>query len=42
MFPVDALALREGSASLPIAAGEQELSVNVTIRWAIDNHRIES
>jgi uncharacterized protein len=42
MFPVDAMALREGNASLPIAAGEQELSVNVTIRWAIDNHRIES
>jgi uncharacterized protein YggE len=37
MFPVDALAVREGKASLPIAAGEQEMSVNVTIRWAIDN-----
>jgi len=41
MFPIDALALREGKASLPIAAGEQEMSVTVTIRWAIDNHRIE-
>ena len=41
MFPVDAMALREGKASLPIAAGEQELSVSVTIRWAIDNRRIE-
>jgi uncharacterized protein YggE len=42
LFPVDAMALREGTASLPIAAGEQELSVNVTIRWAIDNHSVES
>jgi uncharacterized protein YggE len=41
MFPIDAQAVREGKASLPIAAGEQELSVNVTVRWAIDNHRIE-
>lgn len=38
-FPIDAQAIREGKASLPIAAGEQELSVNVTIRWAIENHR---
>jgi uncharacterized protein YggE len=40
-FAIDALAVREGKASLPIAAGEQELSVTVTVRWAIDNHRIE-
>ncbi len=39
MFPVDAMALREGAAGLPIAAGEQELSVTVTVRWAIDNYR---
>jgi uncharacterized protein YggE len=41
LFPVDAMALREGAASLPIAAGEQQLDVTVTIRWGIDNHRIE-
>jgi uncharacterized protein YggE len=41
LFPIDALAVREGKASMPLAPGEQELSVNVTIRWAIDNHRIE-
>jgi len=41
MFPIDARALSEGNASLPIAAGEQELRVAVTVRWAIDNHRIE-
>ena len=41
VFPVDAMALREGKASLPIAAGEQELNVTVTIRWAIDNHQVE-
>jgi uncharacterized protein YggE len=41
MFPVDARLVKEGKASLPIAAGEQELNVTVTIRWAIDNHRIE-
>jgi uncharacterized protein YggE len=34
-YPV---AMKEGGGSLPIAAGEQELSVNVTIRWAINNH----
>jgi uncharacterized protein len=36
-YPVDAMAMKEG-ASLPIAAGEQELNVTVTIRWAINNH----
>jgi uncharacterized protein len=36
-FPVDAMSMKE-LANLPIAAGEQELSVTVTIRWAIDNH----
>jgi uncharacterized protein YggE len=40
MLPVDALAVRESGASLPIAAGEQELSVAVTVRWAIDNNRL--
>jgi uncharacterized protein YggE len=39
MFPIDAVALREGKASLPIAAGEHEMNVNVTVRWAIDNFR---
>jgi uncharacterized protein len=39
MFPIDALAVREGSASLPIAAGEQELGVTVAVRWAIENQR---
>ncbi len=41
MFPVDAQLVREGKAGIPIAAGEQEMSVTVTIRWAIDNHRLE-
>ena len=40
MYPVDAIAMREGKASLPIAAGEQEMSVSVTIRWAIDNRPV--
>jgi len=40
MFPVDALAVREGKAGIPIATGEQEMSVTVTIRWAIDNNRL--
>jgi uncharacterized protein len=40
MFPIDAMAVKEGAASLPIAAGEQEMSVTVNIRWAIDNHRV--
>jgi uncharacterized protein len=40
-FPVDAMALKEGKASLPIAAGEQEMTITVTITWAIDNRGIE-
>jgi uncharacterized protein len=40
-FPVDAMALKEGKASLPIAAGEQEMTITVTITWAIDNRSIE-
>lgn len=36
-FPVDAMALREGKASLPVAQGEQEVSINITVTWAIDN-----
>jgi uncharacterized protein len=41
MFPIDAQLVREGKASLPIAAGEQEIRVSVTIRWAINNHQVE-
>jgi uncharacterized protein len=41
-YPVDAMALREGKASLPIAAGEQELSVQVTITWQIDNTKYDN
>jgi uncharacterized protein YggE len=37
MFPVDAQAIREGKASLPIAPGEHEMSIAVTIRWMINN-----
>jgi uncharacterized protein YggE len=40
-FPVDAMALKEGKASLPIAAGEQEMNVSITVTWAIDNRDIE-
>jgi uncharacterized protein YggE len=40
-LPIDAQAVREGKASLPIAAGEQELNVTVTIRWGIDNRQLE-
>jgi uncharacterized protein YggE len=40
-YPVDALAVREAKASLPVSAGEQEMTVTVTITWAIDNHRLE-
>jgi uncharacterized protein len=39
MFPIDAQAIREGAAAMPIAAGEHELNVTVTVRWAIENHR---
>jgi uncharacterized protein YggE len=40
-FTVDAVAVREAKAPLPVAAGEQEMSISVTITWAIDNHRLE-
>jgi uncharacterized protein len=36
-YPVEAMA----KTDLPIAAGEQEMSVTVTITWAIDNVRLE-
>jgi uncharacterized protein YggE len=39
MYPVDAIAMKEAGSSLPIAAGEQELSVQVTVTWQIDNIR---
>jgi uncharacterized protein YggE len=38
---VDAMALKEGTASLPIASGEQEINVSITVTWAIDNRSIE-
>ncbi len=38
-FPVDAMAVREGKMSLPVAQGEQELNVNITITWGIDNSK---
>jgi uncharacterized protein YggE len=40
-FAVDAVAMREAKASLPVEAGEQETSVTVTITWSIDNRKIE-
>jgi uncharacterized protein YggE len=40
-YAVDAMAVREAKAPLPVAAGEQEMTVTVTISWAIDNHRLE-
>jgi uncharacterized protein len=40
-FPIDAVALKEGKASLPIAAGEQEIDINLTVTWAIDNRHLE-
>ena len=40
-YPVDALALREAKASIPVAAGEQELSITVSVTWAIDNTHLE-
>lgn len=42
MFPIDAQLVREGKAAMPIAPGEQDLNVAVTIRWAINNHRVDS
>jgi uncharacterized protein YggE len=39
MFPVDVRAVQEGQPNLPIASGEHELNVTVTVRWAIDNNR---
>jgi uncharacterized protein YggE len=41
-FPVDAMAVREGKMSLPVAAGEQETSFTITVTWAIDNRKIDT
>jgi uncharacterized protein len=41
MYPVDALAIREAKSSLPVAAGEQETSITITVTWAIDNTKLE-
>jgi uncharacterized protein YggE len=38
-FPVDAMAVREGKAALPVAQGEQELNIGITVTWAIDNSK---
>jgi uncharacterized protein YggE len=38
-YPVDAQAVREAKVNLPVLAGEQEATVNVTLTWAIDNSR---
>jgi uncharacterized protein YggE len=40
-YPVDALAVREAKAAIPVAAGEQETSITITITWAIDNHKVD-
>ncbi len=40
-YRVDALAVKEGKAPLPVAPGEQELTVTITITWAIDNSKID-
>ncbi len=40
-YPVDAMALKEGKASLPIAAGEQEMTFSITITWEISNQVLE-
>jgi uncharacterized protein YggE len=36
-MPIDAMAVREGKASLPVAQGEQELNITISVTWAIDN-----
>ena len=38
--PVEAMMLKETKASLPVMAGEQELSVTLTITWEIDNTKL--
>ena len=38
-FPVDAMAVREGKVSLPVAQGTQELNVNISVTWAIENSK---
>jgi uncharacterized protein len=38
-YPIDAIAVREGKASLPVAQGEQEVNIAITVTWAIDNSK---
>jgi uncharacterized protein YggE len=40
-YPVDAMALHEAKINLPVAAGEQEVTIPVTITWTINNSRLE-
>jgi uncharacterized protein YggE len=40
-YPVDAMMLKEAKASLPVMAGEQELTINITVTWEIDNSKLE-
>jgi uncharacterized protein len=41
LYPVDALAVRESHANIPIASGEQVMSITLTVTWGIDNTRFE-
>jgi uncharacterized protein YggE len=40
-YPMDAMTLKEAKASIPVMAGEQELSINLTVTWEIDNSKLE-
>src|SRR5262249_51333353 len=33
--------LKDAKASLPVMAGQQELSINLTVTWEIDNSKLE-
>jgi uncharacterized protein YggE len=40
-FAVDAEFIKAHPASLPVAPGEQETSITITVTWSIDNTRLE-
>jgi uncharacterized protein YggE len=41
-YPIDAVALREAKVNIPVMAGEQEMTLTVTVTWEIDNHKLDS
>ena len=40
-YAIEAAMLKDAKASIPVMAGEQELTINLTVTWEIDNSKLE-